>query len=97
MNTETDELISQRFKGGHRPSHLGDSWNWILCQHQHYGMTNYIELSKDARYCEGYRLLIYTDSGYSKPFVAGIYDEHDVLRVIEGFEPTNPAFKTDRK
>ena len=97
MNTETDEAISRRFKGGHRPSHLGDSWSWILCQHEHYGMTNYIELLKDVRYGPGYRLLVYTDSGYSKPFVAGIYDEDDVWLLIWGFTPTNPDFKTDRK
>ena len=94
MNTETDEAISQRFKGGYRPSHLGDSWSWILCQHEHYGATSYIELYRDARY---YRLLVYTDSGHNPPFMAGVYDDDDVLRVIEGFTPTNPSFKTDRK
>ena len=97
MNTETDEAISQRFKGGHRPSYLGNSWSWILCQYEYYGITNYIELSRDYRLCDGYRLLVYTESGFIKPFVAGIYDDDDVLRLIEGFPPTKPSFKTDRK
>lgn len=96
-NTETDDLIDERFGKGHRTSHLGEYWNWVLCQHEHFGATNYIELSKDARHGEGYRLLVYTDSGYTPPFVAGTYNESQVEQLIEGFPPTNPAFKTDRK
>ena len=97
MNTETDNEIDERFKKGFRKSHLGDYWQWTLCQYEWYGATNYISLQKDPGRYKGYRLVVETESGYSTPFIMGFYDADEVLRVIEGFPPTNPTFKTDRK
>ncbi|GAA4391887.1 hypothetical protein [Hymenobacter koreensis] len=97
MNTETDDQIDGRFGKGYRKSHLGEHWQWTLHSWEYYGSTNYVSLSKDARYGPGYRLLIETESGYVPAFVAGNYNDDQVLRLIEGFWPTNPNFKTDRK